>query len=201
MGLQVLFLILFFSVFAICSALLSKSTRSGLHGQNFKFLPIIQGNPKKHFPRIVCIAGVYPDLSPEELMAPSSSPAAPVGRWMYDFSDPDGPQLGTVAIPGSDVVTECIDPIAVIAKNTVLGVDAPEDMEMVVLIDRANRNFSPDNFYIFKTPSNTLLIQWTESISQGYQCLGKVVLCLSPFLESMRTALSGFAEADEDDFE
>ena len=32
--------------------------KSGLHGEDFRFLPVTQGSPDDHFPRILQIAGV-----------------------------------------------------------------------------------------------------------------------------------------------
>lgn len=102
----------------------SLAMKYGGHNENFKFLPmirfdslisfyteyaylstyfIISGTEDEHFPRIIHIAGVFPNLTPEQLLAPISSPAAPAGSWTYEFADPDGPQLGTVALPGSKV--------------------------------------------------------------------------------------------------
>jgi hypothetical protein len=36
------------------------------------------------------IAGVYPELSPEDLLEPTSNPAAESGMWSYDFPDAEG---------------------------------------------------------------------------------------------------------------
>jgi len=75
---------------------------------------------------------VYPGLTAEELLAPTSFDSAGYGRWTYDFSDPEGPQLGTVALPGSELVHGCIDPVIVIANTLSLGVDLQEDEEVEV---------------------------------------------------------------------
>ena len=171
--------------------------KSGGHGQGFKFLPLERGGRKFHFPRIVQIAGVFPDLTPEELMAPSSVPAAPVGKWAYDFSDPEGPQLGTVALPGSDAVAKCEDPVVMITTNTALGVQYPEEVEILVLVDRADRRHVDDSFFVFRTPDNRLLIEWNDELEPGYEIMGRVALCASPFIESMAKKITGIAEEDE----
>jgi hypothetical protein len=176
------------------------SMKMGGHGSNFKFLPVQRGSKKEHFPRILQIAGVYSELTAEQLYAPASTPAAPAGRWTYDFSDPEGPQLGTVAIPGSDVVAAAIDPVVMIATNTELGISVPEEVEVLVVVDRGDRDFNPENFYVFRTPENRLTVQWTDgAFEPGYDILGKVVVCVAPYVASMAAAATGFLEADEDD--
>lgn len=77
------------------------------------------------------VIGLYPGLSAQDLMAPSSTASPDVGRWAYDFSDPDGPQMGTVALPGSEIVHYAVDPVVVIASNKALGVELyGEDVEV-----------------------------------------------------------------------
>ena len=51
-------------------------------------------------------------------MAVSSEEPAEPGQWTYDFSDPDGPQLGTVALEGSNVISTAVDPVVMIAEHT-----------------------------------------------------------------------------------
>ena len=58
---------------------LQLTMKSGGHAQNFKFLPLFRGSRSLHFPRIIQIAGVYPEMTPEDLLAPVSSPAASAG--------------------------------------------------------------------------------------------------------------------------
>jgi hypothetical protein len=168
--------------------------KSGLHGDGFRFMPIIQGNDEEHFPRIVSIAGEYPEVTPEQLMSPSSYPAAAPGQWMYDFSDADGPQLGTVALPGSDTVTEAVDPVAVIAPSSTIGVKFPEVEEMVVVIDRGNTDYNDDNFFAYKTPDNKVSIEWNDDPDEDWDILGKVVLCMAPFNPKYVKPKSGFLE-------
>ena len=52
-------------------------------------------------------------------MAVSSEEPAEPGQWTYDFSDPDGPQLGTVALEGSNVVSTAEDPVVMIANSEI----------------------------------------------------------------------------------
>lgn len=170
--------------------------KSGGHAQNFKFLPLFRGSRSLHFPRIIQIAGVYPEMTPEDLLAPVSSPAASAGLWAYDFPDEDQPQQGTVAIPGSPAITNCVDPVIMITSNAAIGVQLKEEVEMLVVVDRGNRYFSPENFFVFRTPENQLLLQWTDSVEPGYEILGKVALCTVPYMKSNAPADTGFAEND-----
>lgn len=139
-------------------------------------------------------AGVFPELSVADLLAPSSSPAAPAGMWTYDFSDPEGPQLGTVALPGSDVITDCVDPVALITKNTVLGVPAVEEVEMLVVIDRADTSFNSEDFFIFRTPDDRLVIQWSDEMPEGHVVMGRVAICAYPWTPAMQKKSTGFLE-------
>lgn len=152
-----------------------------------------------HFPRIIQIAGMYPDITPEELMAPISTPAASPGLWMYDFPDADQPQQGTVAIPGSPAITGCVDPVVMITSNTVLGVQLKEDVEMLVVVDRGDRYFTPECFFVFRTPENQLLVQWADKVEPGYEILGRVALCTVPYMRSSAPTDTGFAENDGDE--
>lgn len=171
------------------------SMKSGGHGQNFKYLPLIQGSDDELFPRILKIAGAYPSLTPDELMSPISSPSPPVGSWVYEFTDLDG--WGTVALPGSSVLNNAIDPVVMIATNTDLGVSIVEEVEVLVVVDRGDRGFSPDSFFVFKTPKNDLSIMWCDEIPKDYVIMGKVVVCAIPFTESMKSKSTGFMEDDE----
>lgn len=175
----------------------------GLHGQNFKFMPIIQGSNNDHFPRIIQIAGVYPTLSYDELMAPVSYHAADPGSWVYDFSDPNGPQMGTVALPGSDAITNCIDPVVMIAKNTDLNIKVIEEVEVLVVVDRGDVDFYRDFFFVFKTSENTLVLGNLDSAKtvekKGYEIVGKVALVTVPWIPSMKMKSTGFLEDDSTD--
>ena len=74
--------------------------KSGMHGEEFHYMPVIKGSRDEHYPRILPIAGVYPGITIEEVMAPSAIPLQDPGSWTYSFPDPDEPNLGTIAVPG-----------------------------------------------------------------------------------------------------
>lgn len=109
--------------------------------------------------------------------------------------------MGTVALPASDVITNALDPIAVISTNAALGIKVAQDVEVVMVIDRGNRAFKPDTFFAIRTPDNKILIQWFDKASPNLEILGKVVLCTVPWVEGMKKVKSGFLEDDEEDDE
>lgn len=143
------------------------------------------------------IAGVYPELTPEELLAPPSVQSFGLGTWSYDFPDPDGPQNGIVAIPGSPKITYAINPTVMITTNTDLNIKLEEDAEMLVVVDRGDLKLSRDNFYVFKTPNNELKILWTDKLEKGYEILGKVILCTVPYSDKNAPKKTGFMEEDD----
>lgn len=170
----------------------------GGHGQNFHYLPVHRGSLEEHFPRIIPIAGVFPGITTEQLNAPYSSPAAPVGQWVYEFTDPEGPQLGTIALPGSTVMTDAVDPVALITNNTILGISCIEDVEMIAVVDRGEKDFYSGDFFLFKDMNtNEFFIQWYEKLPPNHiEILGKIIQCAIPLTEKMKPVETGFLEDD-----
>eukprot|EP00978_Attheya_sp_CCMP212_P033189 scaffold132929_cov72-Attheya_sp.AAC.1 len=79
-------------------------------------------------------------------------PARPEpGQWTYDVSDPEGPQMGMVAIEGSLVVYGCDEPIVIVAEHFSIGVELPveiaDPVDLVILVDQARMPFKgPDDY-------------------------------------------------------
>ena len=175
-----------------------------LHGEQSCFLPLQQLDQDYYAPRIVQIAGAYPGITAEEIAAVTSEEAPVPGQWTYDFSDPDGPQLGTVAIEGSQVVHDCDDAVAIIAEHPSLGVPLPETLtepvDVIVLVDRARNYFSERKFLVIDNPAAGVEIgafQTKAEIPEGSTILGQVVLVQMPWLPAMKPTKSGFMEEDE----
>ena len=149
------------------------------------------------------IAGGYPGLTREEFNAVTSEPTPEQGQWTYDFSDPDGPQLGTVALESSNVVACCEDPVVIIAEHTSLAIPLPDvikdPVDIVVLVDRAANRFAERKFLLMDVPGKGLQIGAFENKQKLPECdiLGHVVLCQVPWLPSMKPTKTGFLEADE----
>ena len=133
-----------------------------------------------------------------------SEPSPEPGQWTYDFSDPDGPQLGTVAIEGSNVVASAEDPIVIIAEHTSLNVPLPDvikdPVDLVVMVDRAKNHFAERKFLVLDVPGVGITIAAyprKEELPANAEILGQVVLCQVPWLPSMKPTKSGFMEVDE----
>lgn len=143
-------------------------------------------------------------MTAQEFNAVTSEEAAEPGQWTYDFSDPEGPQMGTVALPGSNVVASCQDPVVIIAEHDSIGVSLPsaitESVDLIVLVDRALQYFAERRFLVLDTKDEGIQIAAFESkadLPAGSQILGHVVLVQIPWLSCMKPTKSGFMEADE----
>ena len=133
-----------------------------------------------------------------------SEPSPEPGQWTYDFSDPDGPQLGTVAIEGSSVVASAEDPVVIIAEHTSLNVPLPDvikdPVDLVVLVDRSKNRFAERKFLVIDVPGVGIIIAAypvREELPANAEILGLVILCQVPWLPSMKPTKSGFMEVDE----
>jgi hypothetical protein len=170
----------------------------GGHGDGYKYLPISTGAYDEYYPRILPIAGVYPTASLDEIMAPKTTPAAKAGTWAYEFTDSDGPQLGTVALPGSELLSNAIDPVVLITKNTDLNIVIKDEVEVLLVVDRGDRELEVDQFYLLQASTGELTVLWVDELPEGYSVVGKVVEVAVPFSEGMRKKPTGFLEEDDE---
>eukprot|EP00804_Cyclotella_cryptica_P024870 CCRYP_011783-RC/>CCRYP_011783-RC protein AED:0.08 eAED:0.08 QI:136/1/1/1/0.33/0.25/4/2318/229 len=190
----------------LCSALNNKSVEGNLHGQGSCFLPLLQNDEEYIAPRIVQIAGAYPGVTASTYLYLSSEPPAELGQWSYDFSDPNGPQLGTVALPGMTSVYETKDPVVIIAEHTSLGVSLPpqivDPVDLIVLCDRSKRYFSERKFLVLDLEGEGGELRIAafgrkQEVPEGATILGQVSFVQVPWLPNMQKKKSGFMEEDE----
>jgi hypothetical protein len=142
-------------------------------------------------------------MTPEDVLAPSQIPLGMPGKFTFDFSDPSGPQLGTVAVPGSDVLTFADDPVAIVTHNSHLGIKttAEEGIEIVAIVDRMDTKFNPDMFFVFRTPENTVDMGSMDTLAPGYDILGRIILTMVPAMQGDKRASTGWLEEDEEEGE
>jgi hypothetical protein len=138
-------------------------------------------------------------------MAVTSEPSPEPGQWSYDFSDPDGPQVGTVALEGSQLVHEAADPIVIIADHNSLKVPLPpalkDGVDLAVLVDRATQRFAERKFLVVDDPNDggvKIAAYHTKAeLPANGKILGQVLLVQIPWLPAMKPTKTGFMEADE----
>lgn len=188
------------------SATTESASVGNIHGQSSCFLPLLQNDEEYIAPRTVQIAGAYPGVDIETYLALTSEPAAEMGQWNYDFSDPTGPQMGTVALPGMKSVYETEDPVVLIADHFTLGVQLPpvltDPVDLVVLCDRSRRHFAERKFLVLELEENPGMITIAafpakEELPASAKILGHVTLVQIPWLPSMEKKSSGFLEEDQ----
>lgn len=144
-------------------------------------------------------------MTREEFFAVTSEPSAEAGQWTYDFSDPEGPQLGTVALEGSQVVQACEDPVVLIGDHFAMGVELPKELvdpvDLVVLVDRALKTFAERRFLVVDVPGETELelkaYATKADLPEGATILGQAELVQIPWLPCMKPTKTGFMECDE----
>ena len=142
----------------------------------------------------------------ETYLSISSEPPAEMGQWSYDFSDPNGPQMGTVALPGISCVYETIDPVVIIADHLSLNVPLTtgitEPVHLVVLCDRSRKYFAERRFLVLEledsNPGMISIAAFNEKgdIPSGAKIHGQVTFVQIPWLPMMQRKKSGFMEED-----
>lgn len=69
--------------------------------------------------------------------------------------------------------------------------------ELLMIVDRADREFELCKFFLWDTPDQGLQVRFFEGQpTPGFQCVGRIGLVLVPFLASMVKKSSGFEEED-----
>jgi hypothetical protein len=82
------------------------------------------------------------------------------------------------ALPGWQVILAAEDPVLILAESDQLPGDVTEQEDVLLLVDRAERNWQADSYFIFDQ-SGQLKLDWFED-APDIQLLGKVVLVLRP---------------------
>ena len=169
--------------------------------------------PKAHSSPSFCflniprqIAGAYPGVDVATYLSLTSEPPADMGQWSYDFSDPEGAQLGTVALPGLASVYDTEDPVALIADHQSLGVPLPDaitdPVDLIVLCDRSRTEFEDRRFLVMELEDRPGVItigafETFDGLPAGARILGHVTLVQIPWLPVMTKKRSGFSEEED----
>lgn len=148
---------------------------------------------------------MYPGVTKAELQSTTCEPSPDPGQWSYEFIDPEGPQVGTIAIDGSSGVHYCEDPAVLIGDHFTLGVILPdvltEPVDIVMVIDKSLNYFSERKFLVMAVPGKDELevaaFNTREEMPVGAEVLGQVILSQIPWLPCMKPTRTGFMEVDE----
>ncbi|KAL1511283.1 hypothetical protein AB1Y20_006090 [Prymnesium parvum] len=178
----------------------------GVHGTGFRFMPM-SSLSQASSPALLCIAGAYPGLTSEQLLSPQPLPFAPQGKWNYHRLTGSAVPTGFVALPGSDLLDEHPNTVAVVATSESLGVELADGQvhEVIALIDRSDAattdpsEFKDNEFYAFADTEGTVHIRWFQAVPSGWRVLGRLLYTQLPYVK--KPGSSGtFAELS-DDFE
>lgn len=111
--------------------------------------------------------------------------------------------MGTVALAGSATVSGAVDPVVIIAEHDKIGVDLPkaitEPVDLVVLVDRAERGFKERKFLVFADQNEVRIAAFNakKEMPPNSTILGHVLLVQIPWLSCMKPTKTGFMEEDE----
>jgi len=102
------------------------------------------------------------------------------------------------------MLSDCADPVAIIAEHPSLGVQLPEpikdNVDLVVVADRSKAFFVERKFLVVNIPGNDgVTIGAYASMSDlpdEAEILGQVILVNIPWLPAMKPTKTGFMEDD-----
>ena len=181
------------------------SRPDGAHGTGFRFMPL-ETMSKEPAPALLCIAGAYPGLTADQLLAPTPLPFAPRGQWNYHVLSGASSNFGFVALPGTTLLERAPNTVAVVCSSGSLGVEFPDnsEREVLALIDRDDAAvddpfaFDDRDFYAFADESGLVHIRWADAVPAGWRVLGRLIYSQMPMVKTGSSG--GFAEMS-DDFE
>ncbi|OUC11874.1 MAG: hypothetical protein B0A82_25535 [Alkalinema sp. CACIAM 70d] len=85
-----------------------------------------------------------------------------------------------VPVPGWQVIRTASDPLVLLAMSDQLPTRLPGNVEQVlVVVDRAQRSWDADSYFVVANEANELEIQWFEEAPAG-SLLGRVILVMRP---------------------
>mmetsp|Transcript_8997 Transcript_8997/g.12490 ORF Transcript_8997/g.12490 Transcript_8997/m.12490 type:complete len:217 (+) Transcript_8997:59-709(+) len=155
----------------------------GLHGSSFCFIPLEQLDSDLSWPRILRVAGAYPGVTVDEIKNAALPPApGDKGNWIYEFPDTFGAEYGMIAVPGSDILDSCQEPIVLVASAQSLGLQLRNpDTEVLCVCDRSQTDFSDRSFFAFADSNSNVSIGRFDHFDASFEVLARLVLVFLPF--------------------
>merc|ERR1711924_124531 len=98
-------------------------------------------------PALMCIAGMYPGLSAEDVRRPVALPIPPPGRWTYHVLTGDTCS-SFVTVPGSDLLDHHPNSVVVVASSSSLQIELSDgqEHEVLVVVDRSDKAINDPNW-------------------------------------------------------
>lgn len=176
----------------------------GKSSQGSRFLSITSVDSEECYPRILLIAGTLPGLSTEEFLKTPSMLYSknPVQGNLFLSRMPDGFEGNMIALSGTDVLTKCGDPVALLIPPTLLSESklpiTPGD-DVVLVVDRAmDEEFDSYAFYAWDVQGQ-VSIGWLnkEPPVEEATRIGRVVYGIIEIDESLREKKTCWEEENE----
>ena len=112
---------------------------------------------------------------------------------------------GFVAIPGSQLLDDNPNTVAVVCMSTAIGLEFPDEQEheTLALINRSDpavvdpAAMDPKRFYAYADPQGAIHIRWFETIPDGWTILGRLLYTQMPHVVRPGAG-QGFAETSDD---
>ena len=112
--------------------------------------------------------------------------------------------MGTVAVRGCEIISTCVDPVAIICEHFALGVPLPEvlkdPVDILAIVDRAKNTFLERKFFVVDVPGEGVVIgayPTKADMPEAATIIGQVVFVQLPWLPCMKKQKSGWGEEDE----
>jgi hypothetical protein len=137
-------------------------------------MPIYRPDSDEELPRVVAVAGQMP-LTKAAVQAVSFvDRQEPFGVVQFEGA------AAWVPIPGWQVIRMAEDPVAILMRSETLPQPLEGDQSLVlVVVDRAVRQWDGDSYFMTVGESDTIAMQWLPE-ETAVELLGKVVLIMRP---------------------
>ncbi|PXF48215.1 hypothetical protein BWQ96_02167 [Gracilariopsis chorda] len=175
------------------------------HDEQSRFLSLMNIDSQEYAPRILSIAGTVPGLTTNEFKAkkPLLLNKRPEKGNVIITSLPEGFDGEIMALPGSDVLHACRDPIVILADvGEISAVELPitEDENVALLVERnvTRETFNNKSFYAWDVQGQ-IKVGWVESEPDPSQaiCVGRVVYGMVEIKPELRKTKSCWEEENE----
>jgi hypothetical protein len=137
-------------------------------------LPLYRLDSDEELPRVIPVVGQLPLTEADLRAVPLIEPQEPFG--MVQFA-----QAGVVVpIPGWQVIRMATDPVVILATNEQLPTPLEGETGVVlVIVDRAKRDWDVDSYFVMTEASGNLVIRWLDT-EPAEKLLGKMLLVMRP---------------------